>query len=156
MDQLSIRVGGQEAALLVVASGETLQAGDSVLFYVPATEEAEACEVVLKAEPRRMGWAYAEPRGEGAVWTGVAHADGTLPFKVTHEWQRYLLVGFERDGAIVLDISDPWNPNVLFDYAVLDIPGQSGLYLSHETEDSADCIAIQLDAVRDVIEVTTP
>ncbi len=154
--RIKVMVNGREAAGLGLASGEQLQPGDSVRFYAPATEGLTECEIRVGPEARRMGWAYAEPRGEGAVWTGVVRTEATLPFEVTHGWQRYLLMGFERGDALVIDVSDPLNPRVLFDYAVIEIPGQSGLYLSHDVEESAACIAIQLDAVRDITEVTSP
>jgi hypothetical protein len=148
--RLSVRVGGEEVAALVVAEGERFGDGDSVLFYVPERDGALECELAVCSGARRMGWAYAEPRGEGEVWTGVVRTDGVLPFRVTAEWQRYLLVGFDRGDALVLDVSDPRNPRILFDYTIIDIPGQSGIYLSLDVEESADCIAIQPEAIRDV------
>ncbi|MCO6400316.1 MAG: DUF11 domain-containing protein [Verrucomicrobia bacterium] len=152
--EIKLVVEGKEVALLPVAKGETLAAGDSVLFYVPAHEEALSISVETSADAARMGWAYAEPTSEGTLWTGVVRSDGQLPFIASSEWQRYLLVGFEGDGALVLDVTDANRPLVLFDYTVLNIPGQSGLLLSYEVEEAARCFAAQLDAVRDVQGVT--
>ncbi|MCO5067491.1 MAG: isopeptide-forming domain-containing fimbrial protein [Kiritimatiellae bacterium] len=152
--EIKLVVEGKEVALLPIAKGETLAAGDSVLFYVPAHEEALSISVETSADAARMGWAYAEPASEGTLWTGVVRSDGQLPFVASSEWQRYLLVGFEGDGALVLDVTNANRPLVLFDYTVLNIPGQSGLLLSYEVEEAARCFAAQLDAVRDVQGVT--
>ncbi|MCS6772058.1 MAG: hypothetical protein NZ740_08550, partial [Kiritimatiellae bacterium] len=156
-NRLAIKVGTNEAALLLIPSEETLQPGDSILFFLPETsEERTTAEIVLKENPKRMGWAYAAPQPDGALWTGVVRTDGTLPFEVTADWQRYLLMGFNKSGTIVLDISDPWAPLVLFDYASLEIPGQLGIYLSYFVEHSADCLAIQVDAIREISEIRAP
>ncbi len=151
---LKLILGGEEVALLPIAQGDTLASGDSVLFYVPAHDRALSVSIETGADALRMGWAYGEPAPEGTLWTGVVRSDGQLPFEVSPASQRYLLVGFEGDGAMVLDVTDAHRPLVLFDYAVLNIPGQSGILLSYEVEEAAQCLAVQLDAVRDVTGVT--
>jgi len=155
-DRIKVFLDGEEVAIATYANGATLKPGNSLLFYVPAGVGPVVCELQTGADALRMGWAYAAPKDEGELWTGSVQTDGQLSFTVTHEWQRYLLMGFEEGGALVLDVTDARRPVILFGHATLHLPGQSGVYLSHDAALPAQCIAVQHDAVRVVRDLKKP
>jgi hypothetical protein len=147
---LQVWVGGEEVALMVQASGDTLRRGDSVYFYVPEGTEELSCEIRSGPDALRMEWDYAAPQDGGELWTGVALVSGLLPFEVTPAWTRYLLVGFAGEDVMVLDLADPRRPRMLFGFAWLYLPGQSGLYLSHSVSGPTSCLAVEAAAIRPV------
>ncbi|MCZ7591066.1 MAG: carboxypeptidase regulatory-like domain-containing protein [Kiritimatiellae bacterium] len=155
-DRIKIALGGSEVAIATYASGSTLKAGDSLLFYVPEGDGALEAQLLTGDNARRMSWAYAAPADEGALWSASVRTDGQLPFTVSPEWQRYMLMGFGESGAIVLDVSNAQNPVMLFGYATLSVQGETGIYLSHDVEESADCIAIEAEAIRSVQDIERP
>lgn len=155
-ERIKIALGGREVAIATYASGATLKAGDSVLFYVPQGEGAVEARLLTGDNALRMNWAYAAPADEGALWSGSVRTDGQLPFTVSPEWQRYMLMGFGGSGAIVLDVSDTQNPVMLFGYATLRVQGETGIYLSHDVEEPADCIAVEAEAIHPVQDIERP
>jgi len=152
---LQVCVGGREVAAFVTAFRGPMKAGDYILFYL-AGEDGQAVEVRTGTEGLRMEEVYVAPSDElGAVWYGVAQY-GMIQFIATTEWTHYLLAGFSGKAVCVLDVTDEVKPRLLYGYAWLTLPSETGLYLSYPTEKPARCIAVEQGNIQDVRSLRSP
>ena len=64
--------------------------------------------------------------------------------------ESYLVIGFDGDAAVLLDITDPRLPRLLVNFGQLSTGGDSAAYLSHPTELPARIHAVKQQKVKEL------
>ena len=152
--ELQLTVDGEPLAAFSTVWCGALGEGDYFLVYLPAGANSREIGVTVSDDALRMEYTYAEPIG-GDVWVGVAD-NGMLSFTTHPDVPSYLLIGFDEDGALVLDVTDPLRPQILFGFASLVVDSGSGLYLSHASDTPAPCIAVDINELHEVEKGSKP
>jgi hypothetical protein len=158
LDTLAIRVNSRQIPVFVSAEGSRLKPGDFLLFYVPSSKKGLACAITTgTALP--MALAGARPvRTAGDVYIDQAGANLTIAFKTDPSVVRYFLQDFTGMPVWLVDVTDPAAPILLGGFAYTEIAnGLTAVYLSYGPKaGSANCLAVQDDAVQDVTRILKP
>jgi hypothetical protein len=144
---VGVRVNGVDVPAFVTAASGALGAGDSVLVYVaggPAT-----IELTQGVNPLRMQEVDAAPVNDGRdVWYGVAAGD-RLELPLGQAYGRHVLLGFSAEPVVVLDVTDPARPAILYGYAVTEVDGEVVVYLSYGAEGAGKAVAVGAGALQE-------
>jgi uncharacterized repeat protein (TIGR01451 family) len=118
-----------------------------LLFYVG--EGASSARVVDRADPLRMEEVDVAPQG-GELAVVEVEETGSVVFSTVEGVESYLVIGFDGDAAVLLDITDPALPRLLVNFGRLSTGGDSAAYLSPPAELPARIHAVKQQKVKEL------
>lgn len=159
--RIQVVVDGAEVARVQTAEREFLQAGDALVFYVPASEVPQqvGLRIAEDADAAVMDWLYARPqRGNGEVGAATADDAGRAVFAYASDWVRLIITGFASPSIWLLDVTEPAAPALLFGHATLSQGAGAGyaVYLSLAAGQAHDGFAVEDANLLDLEDFLAP